>query len=151
MCPHYGDGHCRLAESLVTVPVLTDSTRCAACLKRHPAPTPETPGPAVASWAIDAAWKTDPALGREAVDVLQRFIEVLPRKRPQRAKRKAGGPGSSLKAALTNDGYPTCGECAALAAEMDRWGSAECERRFDEILERMLVNSQKALADSGKL
>jgi hypothetical protein len=47
-----------------------------------------------------------------------------------------GGPGTHLKALLRRIGItakPNC-PCNAHAAQMDRWGADECERRLDEIV-----------------
>lgn len=51
----------------------------------------------------------------------------------------SGGPGTELKALLGRIGIrstPTC-SCNAHAREMDHWGPDECERRLDEIVERL--------------
>lgn len=51
------------------------------------------------------------------------------------------GPGTELKATLAAKGFPTCGRCHALAAEMDIRGAQWCRDNLDALVNRMITNA----------
>jgi hypothetical protein len=60
------------------------------------------------------------------------------------------GPGTELKSIFKSNGVPSCQSCSSLALQMDQWGSDECEKRIDDIVEDMLPRAKGWVKDNRK-
>jgi hypothetical protein len=65
----------------------------------------------------------------------------LKKSKPQPIAVKEG-VGTELGKLFENIRFSSCGRCAKLSDQLNRWGPDECERRRDEILDRLKENAR---------
>lgn len=70
------------------------------------------------------------------------------RKKQRALQLNNHGPGSQLIKIMDEAGVPHCQACLDLAAKMDAWGPAGCERRMEEIVSEILPRAREWLGDN---